>query len=163
MMIKKTLIVAVAPAAVLVALAACGSGGSHAAARASPALPPLYCSSPTSDNGMTFAQVLGWLVADQESQDVSLEQGWVEVTSGSQTSQGNDLAAAAQSLSNYSGTQLAADASHFVIQAQTFLSDQSSGLMPGWTSEYQQIAADIHKLADQCGLSFPRPARAPRR
>jgi hypothetical protein len=107
---------------------------------------------------MTFSQVIGWLVADQASQDVSLEEGWVELASGRQTSQGNDLAAAAQSLGTYSGTRLAADASQFAAEAQTFLRDQSSGLRPGWTSEYRQVAADIHKLADGCGLSFPGPA-----
>ena len=107
---------------------------------------------------MTFSQVLGWLVSDQESQDVRLNEGWVEVASGSQTSQGNDLAAAAQSLGNYSHTQLAADASQFTTEVQTFLSDQSSGLMPGWTTEYRQVAADIHRLADDCGLSFPSRA-----
>ena len=82
----------------------------------------------------------------------------MDLVNGSQTSQGNDLAAAVQSLGNYSGTQLAADASQFATDAQTFLSDQSGGLMPGWTSEYRQVTADIHTLAADCGQSFPSPA-----
>ena len=82
----------------------------------------------------------------------------MDLVSGDQTSQGDDLAAAAQSLGNYSGTQLAADASLLATDAQTFLSDQSGGLMPGWPSEYRQVTADIHKLADDCGQSFPNPA-----
>ena len=82
----------------------------------------------------------------------------MDLVSGDQTSQGNDLAAAAQSFGNYSGTELAADASQFATDAQTFLSDQSGGLMPGWPSEYRQVTTDIHKLADDCGQSFPNPA-----
>lgn len=147
-------------------LAACGSSSSATSAGAgsaasadnpvsSPAPPPLACSASTSDNSMTASQVIAVLVADQKSQDASLQENWVDVVTGNQTSQGSDLAAAAQSLGNYSGTQLAADASQFASDVQTFLADQGSGLMPGWPSEYRQVTADIHTLADDCGQSFP--------
>lgn len=158
-------------------LAACGGSASHAAGQAattataaassaaaapssSAAPPPLTCSTSTNDNGMTASQVIAQLVSDQKSQDASQEQNWVDLVSGSQTGQGSDLAAAAQSLGSYSGTQLAADASQFGTDAQTFLSDQSGGLLPGWVTEYRQVETDIHKLADDCGQSFPRPAGA---
>lgn len=172
---SKVLAGAALGAAALASLAACGSSGSHAAAStsaaasvstaasspASSAVPsPLTCSTTTNDNDMTTSQVIAQLVSDQKSQDASEEQNWVDLVSGDQTSQGNDLAAAAQSLGNYSGTQLAADASQFATDAQTFLSDQGGGLMPGWVSEYRQVETDIHKLADDCGQSFPRPAGA---
>lgn len=144
-MIKEKLLTAVASAVIAVPLAACGSGGSTsdaastaavAAAPASSTLPPpLTCSTSTSDNGMTASQVIAALVADQKSQDASEEQGWVSLVDGSQTSQGNDLAAAAQSLGSYSGTQIAADASQFAADAQTFLGDESSGLVAVKSSE----------------------------
>jgi len=118
----------------------------------------LTCSTVTSDNGMTASAVIAVLVKDQKSQDASETQGWVDLVSGSETGQGSDLDAAAQALGSYSGTQLATDASQFGTDAQTFLSDQSSGLQPGWITEYRQVAADIHKLAADCGQSFATPA-----
>ena len=50
---------------------------------------------------MAASQVIGTLVSDQKSQDASLEQNWVNLADGSQTQQGNDLAAAVQSLASY--------------------------------------------------------------
>lgn len=153
-------------------LCACGSSASHTAASApassaAPAAPAssaapatLTCSTSTSDSGMTASQVIAGLVSDQKSQDKSQTQNWVDLVSGSETSQGSDLDAAAQSLGSYSGTQLATDASQFATDAQTFLSDQSGGLMPGWITEYRQVETDIHTLASDCGKSFPRPAGA---
>ena len=85
----------------------------------------------TSNNGQTASQLTSVLASDQKSQDATLEQNWVGLTDGSQTSQGDDLAAAAQVLGSYSGTQVAADGSTFATDVQTFLSDQSGGLMPG--------------------------------
>jgi hypothetical protein len=149
-------------------LAACGSGSpattapssssAASAAAASNGPPPLTCSTVTSDNCQTASQVIGVLVSDQKSQDAQLEQNWVNLTDGSETSQGDDLAAAAQVLGSYSGTQLAADGSTFTTDAQTFLSNQSGGLMPGWTPEYRQVASDIHVLASDCGQSWTAPA-----
>jgi hypothetical protein len=154
-----------AAAAAIAALAGCGSSGSHlasppaspssTAAPANTAPPPLTCSTGTNDNGMTASQVIRMLVSDQKSQDKALEENWVTVTDGSETSQGNDLDAAAQSLGSYNGTELAADASQFASDVQTFLTDQSGGLLPGWPSEYDAVAADIHRLADDCDMSFP--------
>lgn len=114
----------------------------------------------TSDNDQTANQVIGVLVSDQKSQDATLEQNWVDLTDGSQTSQGDDLAAAVQVLGSYGGTQVAADGSTFATDVQTFLSDQSGGLMPGWTSEYRQVTADIHALAADCGQGWTAPADA---
>jgi hypothetical protein len=128
---------------------------SSTAAPASTAPPLLTCSTGTNDNGMTASQVIRMLVSDQKSQDKALEENWVTVTDGSETSQGNDLDAAAQSLGSYSGTELAADASQFASDVQTFLTDQSGGLLPGWPSEYDAVATDIHRLADDCDMSFP--------
>ncbi len=150
-------------------LAACGSGSPVAApvpssttaasaATASSAPPPVTCSTVTSDNGQTASQVIGVLVSDQKSQDAQLSQNWVGLTDGTQTSQGDDLAAAAQVLGSYSGTQLAADGSTFATDAQTFLSDQSGGIMPGWTPEYRQVASDIHALASDCSQGWTAPA-----
>jgi hypothetical protein len=129
-----------------------------AAAPSSSAAQTLTCSTVTSDNGMTASAVIAVLVKDQKSQDASATQGWVDLVSGSETGQGSDLDAAAQALGSYSGTQLATDASQFGTDAQTFLSDQSSGLQPGWITEYRQVATDIHKLAADCGQSFATPA-----
>lgn len=113
----------------------------------------------TSDNDRTASQVIGVLASDQKSQDATLEQNWVGLTDGSQTSQEDDLAAA-QVLGSYGGTQVAADGSTFATDVQAFLSDQSGGLMPGWTSEYRQVTADIHALATDCGQGWTPPADA---
>jgi len=123
--------------------------------------PSLTCSTATNDNGMTASQVIAQLVSDQKSQDASEEQNWVDLLSGNQTSQGNNLAAAAQSLGGYGdGSQVAADGSQLATDVQTFLTDQDGGLMPGWVGEYRHVETDIHKLADDCGQHFHRPPGA---
>ncbi len=148
------------------ALAGCGTAASTsstsspasqapAAAPTSAAPAPLTCSTVTSDNGLTASQVIAQLVTDQKSQDAQLEQGWVDLTDGTPTNQGTDLQGAASALGSYAGTQLAADGSQLATDAQAFLTDQSGGLMPGWPSEYDAVAADIHKLASDCGMPFP--------
>ena len=125
---------------------------------AAPAPPPLTCSTVTNDNSMTAMQVIATLVQDQKSQDASEEQNWVGLTDGSQTSQGDDLAAAASALGSYADTQVAADGSTFATDANTFLTDQSGGLIPGWISEYRAVQNDIAKLAADCGVSYTLPA-----
>jgi hypothetical protein len=67
------------------------------------------------------------------------------------------MAAAAQALGDYNGTQLASDSSEFSSDAQTFLSDQDGGLLPGWITEYRQIHSDVQQLADDCGQSYTDP------
>jgi type IV pilus biogenesis protein CpaD/CtpE len=131
---------------------------SSTAAASATAPPPLTCPTLTSDNNMTVTQVITAVVSDQKSQDASMGQGWVNLTDGSQTSQGNDLAAAASVLGSYAGTQLAADGSEFATDAQAFLSDESGGLMPGWTAPYRLIQHDIAKLGADCGVSYTVPA-----
>jgi hypothetical protein len=108
--------------------------------------------------GQTARQVITTLVSDQKTQDASQTQNWVDLVSGSQTSQGDDLAAAAQVLGSYSGTQLAADGSTFATDTQAFLSDESGGVMPGWITPYRQVETDIHQLASDCNMAWPSPS-----
>jgi hypothetical protein len=147
-----------APKAASAASTHSATASSTPAVTVSPAPSPLTCSTMTGDNGMTATQVIATLVHDQKSQDASQTQGWVDLVSGSQTSQGGDLAAAASALGSYASTQVAADSSTFATDANTFLTDQSGGLMPGWVSEYRAVQYDIAKLAADCGVSYTVPA-----
>jgi hypothetical protein len=44
-----------------------------------------------------------------------------------------------------------------VSDTQTFLGDQSGGLLPGWVPEYRAIQHDIHHLAADCGMTYNLP------
>ena len=79
------------------------------------------------------------------------------LTDGNPTRQGNDLQAAASALGSYAGTQLSADGSEFATDVQTFMGDESGGLMPGWVTPYRQVAIDIHALATDCDEGWPVP------
>jgi hypothetical protein len=151
----------------LAALAGCGSSSAATAAAppataasstAAPAPSPLTCSTLTADNNLTASQVIAQLVSDQKSQDASMEQGWVDLTDGSQTSQGDDLSAAASALGSFAATQVAADGSAFATDVNTFLSDESGGLMPGWVSDYRAVQHDIAALAGDCDIAYTVPA-----
>jgi hypothetical protein len=159
--------------AAVLTLAACGSAASpgssspspvpasQAAAPSSPTPATLACST-TLASGQTAQADISTLVADQKSQDSSQTQNWVllvpDASGNALTSQGQDLQNAVTDFAPYtSGSQLASDAATFSGDATTFLTDQSSGLYPGWVSEYRPIEHDIHNLAVDCGMKYNVP------
>jgi len=156
MSIRTILRYAAVPAALALALgmAACGSTAvqHHAAATTHTAAPsgpaPVTCA----QLGNDFATV----VADQKSQDKALEENWVNLTDGSPTSQGNDLQALTSDAGFPAGAtppdQVTADFVALSNDASTFFSDQSGGLLPGWTAEYNAIKHDIYAVATDCGV-----------
>jgi hypothetical protein len=144
------------------AVAACSSSGassSHTATLAgssaastatigttAQAAPNVTCAS--------LAPTMQPVVSDQKSQDASLEQNWVGLVDGTPTSQGSDLQAAVSATNGVSvSDQLSQQAQQFNTDATTFLSDQSGGLVPGWTTEYNALKADIYAMARTCGWS----------
>jgi len=162
-------------AACLVGLfvAACGgSAGKHQATATATAsfkpitenpaaqAPKLTCGTMLSNIGLTAKQAIAMLVQDQKAQNKALEENWVGVLSGSLTSEGQDLQEAVNGFSPYASlglTTLETDITQFDTDATTFMSDQSGGLMPGWTAEAGQIESDIHALALDCGIKMHVP------
>lgn len=152
---------------VLLALAAgCGSSGKHnsVGSRPSPsstAPAPLTCG--TSSSGQTFRDMVAAVASDQISQDKGLQENWVEIVSGNPTRQGQDLQSLINATNNVPSPTpdpLATDAKSFNFHASTFLSDESSGLMPGWPSEYRAVERDIRSLAQDCRIT-PLPSPLP--
>jgi len=143
-----------AGAAAVPLLAGCGgASSSHSHPMTAPidTSPPAAAALTCSDISTT----LGYLVSDQNSQNKSLEENWVNITDGSPTSQGNDLQNAA---SQWQGaplsTTVSADAAQLSSDANTFFSDTSGGLAPGWNASYNPVMHDIATLAHLCGLTY---------
>jgi hypothetical protein len=135
----------------------CGSSGTNHHAAAKPKLAELSCST-TFSNGDTASGDVGSLVADQNAQNKTLTQNWVNIVNGNPTQLGNNLQAVANDFAPYvrQGTSaLAIVAKSFVNDANTFMTNEDGGLMPGWNSTYNAIAKDIGQMANVCGLAPP--------
>jgi hypothetical protein len=139
-----------------VAVAGCG-GGQAAHPAAAHHSPPKASSRYVLTCSPAVVASIQLAAEDQHSQDKSEEQNWINLTGGTLTNQGSDLTTLADDL----GTGLTASTSsrpyyltHDAVTSQddwnTFQTDQSSGLAPGWTSEYNAIKADINQLALDC-------------
>lgn len=159
-----------ATAALALLLAGCGGSSSPAAVRtASTAASraagtnahraPLTCTTVVPVDRKAFDPI-AILVADQKLQDASQTQNWVNLTDGSLTSQGSDLEAAEIDFTPWDNIPggIDLDTTRFDQDANTFLTDQSSGLMPGWVSEYRAVQHDVAALAKDCGISYTIPA-----
>jgi hypothetical protein len=142
--------------AVGAALLLAGCGGSPHSQSHSKAAP--VNTSPPAAAALTCSGIsttLSILVSDQNSQNKSLEENWVNIADGSPTSQGNDLQnAASQWQGAPSATPVGAAAGQLASDANTFFSDTSGGLAPGWTADYNPVEHDIANLAHLCGLTY---------
>lgn len=156
---RKCIVLAAGGLTAVMVTAACSSGGSASTA-AAPSSPSSAASSPAA--ALTCSDinsVMTPVVADQKSQDASETQNWVNLvpsnSGGSDlTSQGQDLQNALSSIGNITGTNtLTGDLQAFVTDGNNFLTDEGNGLMPGWTSGYNQLKGVIYSIASLCGIS----------
>jgi hypothetical protein len=72
---------------------------------------------------------------------------------GTPTNHGYQLGALVKNIGPHKyvdGAGLTTDVNNFVSDASTFLSDQSSGLNPGWPHESNALKADIYALGKVC-------------
>lgn len=133
------------------ALSACGSSGS-------PGHPAAQTSSPTQavqTSLITCSDIstdLATVVSDEKSEQAQLQEAWV--TGGKSA----DL----QSLIRYTsgatgGNQLNDDAATFNSNASAYLSQNNSGLYPGWEQGYDTVWNDINALAADCGQAGAGP------
>lgn len=143
-------------------LTACGNGGSVASRQASVAATAAPASTTAKANPAVtcgdLEPVMAPVIKDQQSQDKSLEQNWVllvpDASNNSLTSQGQDLQNAIDATDNVTAAgKLGNDVQSFNSDAQTFLTDESGGLMPGWTPEYKSLKSDIYAIKSDCGYS----------
>jgi hypothetical protein len=145
-----------AAAGVVALLAGCGGSSSahhHATAPAPSTAPAPPVPAPLTCSGLN--PNLATLVADQNSQNKSLTENWVNIPDGSPTSQGNDLQNAASQWQGASAsTTVSADAAQLATDAGNFSNATSGGLAPGWTAPYKAVAHDISALAHLCGLKY---------
>ena len=142
-------------------VAACGSNitNHHAASAAKPKLAQLSCST-TFRSGDTASGDVASLVADQDAQNKTMTQNWVNIATGNPTQLGNNLQADANDFAPYvsQGTSaLAIVAKSFVNDANSFMANEDGGLMPGWNGTYNDIAKNIAQMAAVCGLTAPTP------
>lgn len=138
-------------AAITLGATACG-GGSSGQSAAQPSAAVLDCPTVV-QSGNTIQADVQAVVADQKSQDQSSSENWVNLIDGSLTAQGNDLNRLVGDIKPYklvAGAGLTTDVNRFYADATTFISDQSNGLVPSWSSEYDALKADIYKLGKDC-------------
>lgn len=97
---------------------------------------------------------------DAVSQDQSMTQNWVDLVSGSLTSQGNDLQGLANAFQPYpaDSSPLATAGQQLSTDVFTFTADQESGLQPGWLPEYRALQHDIAALGGMCDTPYSLPS-----
>jgi hypothetical protein len=145
---------ALAVTAVVAVLAGCGSTSSHPPHHSPAAKPTAAASSAPDLTCASESYMIQTLVSDQESQNKSLEEGWINISDGSLTSQGNDLQNAATAWQNAPGGPIAYTASQLSTDATNFFASESGGLAPGWPAGYRAIQYDIAQLAANCGIKY---------
>lgn len=150
--------------AVALVVTVAGIAESHGSSTPPPAPATVSCET-VFKNGDTVASDINTLAEDQQSQDSSEHGDWTDPVNGSLTSQGQDLNAALQdfnpyvhyvpgSITNYTAKGpgvFATELAKLETDAEVYLTDEGSGLMPGWESGYNHLRQDIRALARYCG------------
>lgn len=135
-------------------LAGCGG-----AAATHPATPPASAAPAPSPTAVvscaSLKPIIRRLVSDQASQNASEEENWITTFNSDPTEQGDDLQQAINETASATAAQgqAGADAAALNSDASAFFSQNSGGLYPGWTGEYDAIKADIGRLAADCGVT----------
>jgi hypothetical protein len=152
--------------AIILVVTIAGIAGSHSSSASPPAQAAVSCQT-VFKNGDSVASDSYTLAEDQRSQDSSEQGDWTDPVNGSLTSQGQDLNTVLQdfnpyvhyvtgSITNYTAKGpgvLAAELARLETGAEVYLTDEGSGLMPGWESPYNNLRRDIRALARYCGES----------